>query len=132
LSKKVLFAAVAIMCVCGLAGLAADESSYYYVNIPLIRVYTHQLGYKVVYRLDSKPSTEAYLPLTWFVPGGKGELVVARGPSYPYMAVFYKDGKFSHVRLFLQENPSDPSWGTMRTGQDLTKAFAVEEPKLDF
>ena len=48
------------------------------------------------------------------------------------MTVFWKDGKFSHVRLYLQRNLHDISYGFMNPSVDPTQDFDIEEISLEF
>jgi hypothetical protein len=47
------------------------------------------------------------------------------------MTVFWKDGKFSHVRLYLKKDTHDVSYGIINPNQD-SAAFDVEEPALEY
>ncbi|MFA7566721.1 MAG: hypothetical protein WCY01_06810 [Alkalispirochaeta sp.] len=91
------------------------------------RVYPHSQGYKVVYNRSDLYPGEVYLPGRWFTQAsGKGSIMYNSNQSVPYMTVFYSDGVFSHVRLFVHSNPSHPTWGTLPGGKDLSQEFAVE------
>ena len=112
--------------------LAQDQGGerdvLYAINVPVQRVFPHSLGYKVVYdRSDLYPG-EVYLPGRWFTgAAARGELIYSRHPSVPYMVIFYRNGEFSHLRLFVSANRSDRTWGTLPSGQDLREQFSTEE-----
>jgi len=109
----------------------ASPADIYPVRVDVTRVYSHNQGYRVVYRKGESSFAEAYIPSTWFVPGGKAVLVRGRGPQYPYMFVYYKeDGSFSHLKLFVLQNFKDPSWGIIEG--DPGDRFKVETVKLEF
>ena len=72
-----------------------------------------------------------YIPSRWFVPGGKAELIRGSGPSYPYLVVFYKDGVFDHLRLYVQKDIKDSSWGLLAPDAGKGK-FDGEDLKLEF
>jgi hypothetical protein len=123
----------------GSDALAQDKASYYYVNLNLLKVYPTSLGYKVLYRTRSIELHEAYIPNEWFavtissegVPSAsKADVIYDRGTDLPYMTVFYKDAKFSHVRLFLPTWRGDPSYGRLEMSTDLVDKFKVEELKI--
>lgn len=127
-----------ILVVLGLVLLAAtaiaDESDYYYVNVPIEKIYAHQLGYIVVYKVGTAGLAEAVLPMEWFYTyAGKGDIDYGYGATFPYMSVYYREGKFSHVRLHLNFDTNDRRWGVVPQGTDLRSKFeGVEEIKLQF
>jgi hypothetical protein len=109
-------------------------SAYYYVNVPIEKVYPYRLGYVIAYRKSGNELGRLYLPLEWFAASaGKGELI-KMGPTteWPYLTLFYKEGKFDHVRLHVSESYSHLTWGNLPQGTNLDDKFKVEEPKLEF
>ncbi len=136
--KKAAILVIACM-VIGIFGAAAAESDYYARTIRIEKVYPHQLGYKVMYTTGKLEFATTYLPQKWFTHSSsregamaKGEVVWGTDPSYPYMIVFWKNGKFSHVRLFLKRNLQDLSFGVMNPREDPTGNFNIEEISLEF
>ncbi len=111
--------------------LAAETSAFYPVRIDVVKVFSHSDGYKVVYRKGTSDVAAVYLPARWFVPGGKAELVRANDASFPYMSVFYKDGKFDHLRLYVLYDDKDLTWGILSPSEGAGK-FGSEELKLEF
>ncbi len=111
-----------------------NKSAFYYVNVPLEKVYPHQNGYMVLYRKSGSVLTRAYLPLKWFSESaGKAELLkLDHGTVWPYMTVYYKEGTFDHVRLFVRREMSHQSWGNLPQGTNLAEEFEIEELKLEF
>jgi hypothetical protein len=130
--SSIVLAAIGLFFVLGIAGAYADQSDYYYLHLPIAKIYSHPLGYRVVYSPSYGVYKDAYLPFAWFVPGGKGELVFDHGPAYPYMEVFYKNGKFDHVRLYAETDSNSPTWKTLPATLDLSKEFAIDDLKLEF
>jgi hypothetical protein len=128
--RRTLIAFVLFALVGGVA-VFADDSPYYPVTVSVVKIFAHSDGYEVVYRKGQVDSAAAYIPIKWFVPGGKAELIRAVGPSYPYLVVFYKDGKFDHLKLYVQSNLKDPSWGVLAPDAGKGK-FDSEDLKLEF
>jgi len=95
----VLIAIVA--CALASAPAPANESSFYPARIDVVKVYSHSDGFRVIYRKGSADVADVFLPARWFVSGGKAEMVRGNDTSFPYMTVFYKDGKFDHLRLYV-------------------------------
>lgn len=112
-------------------GLAAEASAFYPVRIDVVKVFSHSDGFKVVYRKGSSDVSAVYLPARWFVPGGKAELVRATDPSFPYMTLFYKDGKFDHLRLYVLADQKDDTWGVLTPAEGAGK-FTADDLKIDF
>ena len=111
------------------------ESDYYYVNIPIEKIYSYRLGYVVIYRKGINQMARTYLPSEWFYDtAGRGELVaLGPGKEWPSMTVYYKSGEFSHVRLMLRRNRSHETWGVVPLNVNLDEFFdGIEEVKLEF
>jgi hypothetical protein len=111
-----------------------NSSAYYYINVPIEKVYPHQLGYMIAYRKSGAELGHAYLPGKWFAKSaGKGELIRLEGGSqWPYLSVYYKDGKVDHLRLFVRSEYSHQSWGHIPSTANIDDRFNVEDLKLDF
>jgi hypothetical protein len=116
---------------CTLAAAPLNESSFYPVRVDVVKVYSHADGFRVVYRKGSTSVGDVYLPARWFISGGKAELVRGRDTSYPYMTVFYKDGKFDHLRLYVLADQQDLTWGILNPAEGAGK-FDSEDLKLSF
>jgi hypothetical protein len=127
--KRILIAAILLVLLT--TPLVSQTSEYYPIRVDVIKVYSHAEGMRVIYRSGSTGFADAYIPASWFTAGGKAELVSANDPSYPYMTVFYKNGAFSHVRLYVKASTSDSSWGVLPPEAGRGK-FDIEELKLKF
>jgi len=123
----IVIALVAILA----CALAAETSAYYPVRLDVVKVYSHADGYRVIYRKGSADVGVVYLPARWFVPGGKAELVRDNDPSFPYMTIFYKDGKFDHLRLYVLADQHDSTWGILTPAEGAGK-FTSDDFKIDF
>ena len=112
-------------------GLAAADSAFYPVRVDVVKVFSHRDGFMVLYRKGTADVGTAYLPVRWFVPGGKAELVRANDPSFPYMTLFYKDGKFDHLRLYVLSDQRDLTWGVLPPSEGAGK-FDSDDLKMEF
>lgn len=113
------------------SGSIRSQSDYYPVNLNVTKVFSNSLGYRVVYRKGEVAFADVFIPVAWFVPGGKAQLLPGRGASLPYLVVYFKsDGAFSHLKLFVQEDRNHSSWGQL-TGE-VTEKFKVETIKLQY
>jgi hypothetical protein len=103
----------------------ANTSELYYVNLPVEKVYTYRNGYIVIYRKNINTLGTAYLPYQWFRANDKrAELVkLSDGKTWPSMSVFYKDGKFHAVRVYVAKRPSHQTWGMVPSATNLDDRF---------
>jgi len=122
--------ALAILVVLAL-GLAAADSSFYPVRVDVVKVYTHGDGVLVIHRKGTADIGQCFIPAGWFTSGGKAELVRGNDPSFPYMSIFYKDGKFSHLRLYVKADSRDSMWGVLNP-EDGKGKFDSEEFTIEY
>ena len=106
------------------------RSDFYVVQIPIERVFAHNKGYMVEYRKTPLVNKTVFLPMEWFVPSKentgplKGEVVLmGTGKNWPYMSVYYKDGKMDHVRLHVRRDDRHFTWGYIGPNADIDKRF---------
>jgi hypothetical protein len=134
---KKLILLIAIVMLIASTGAFAETSGYYVRTIPIIKIYDHTLGYRVVYMKSDSDLHVIYLPKEWFNVAAqtgeepKAELVAGRDPSYPYFSVFWEEGEFSHIRLYLYKDLTHLSWGDIDPAWDLTDKFKVETLNLE-
>lgn len=128
--KKLLAALVFSLFTLGL--LPAQESPMYAKVVPIHKVTSHEKGYRVSYFTGHGDLKTIYVPLEWFYQISdyktsdgfvRAEVVRGMGSAYPYMQVFWKDGKFHHLRLFVVKSYADRTWGVVRDGEDLSPFF---------
>ena len=110
-----------------LATSIKDPSDMYPFRLDVVKIYQHSLGFRVVYRVRQTEFADAYIPIEWFKAGGRAQLIRSNDPSHPYMVVYYRAGKFSHVRLFVKDTQSDSSWGILESGPEVASKFKIEE-----
>jgi len=121
------------------AGLAyaqeqdSEEDSLFAVTVPINRIYPHSQGYEVVYNKTDLYPAVAYLPARWFTgAAGKGEIIFEQNDAVPYMVVYYRNGEFSHVRVFAHSSRSHTSWGVLRSDADLSDEFSSDTLELQY
>lgn len=97
------------------------------VSRSIAKVYASRFGYKVLFYKGTTDVGVFYLPLEWFgKAGGKGEIVWGLDPSYPSFTVFYIDGKFSHIRLYLIKDLKDQSWDVFSPSEAEQRRFDID------
>jgi len=110
-----------------------DNESIYVRTTPVVKVFTHQLGYKVYYQTSRGGVDSFYVPAEWFnQAGGKASIIYGSGPQFPYLSIYWINGKFSHIKLFLVQDIQADTWGVLREPPaDAEQHFKVDEPTLE-
>ena len=100
-------------------------SDLYYVNVPLEKVYPYRLGYVVLFRKGNNTLGRAYIPYEWFkFTVRKAELIqLGDGPAWPSMSVFFKEGDFHFVRLYVSKRAGHLTWGNIPANVNLDDYF---------
>jgi hypothetical protein len=101
------------------------DSEYYYVNITLEKIFPYRKGYVVQYKKNSFQYARIYLPGNWFTDAdSKGEIItLPAGQVWPSLTVYYRNGAFSHVRLYIHRWASHPSWGSIPQSVNIDDQF---------
>jgi hypothetical protein len=111
------------------------ESEYYYVSVPIEKIYSYRNGYVVVYRKGINQMARTYLPLEWFADSaGKAEqIVLGSGKAWPYLTIYYKSGEFSHIRVYIRRERTHETWGVVPMNTNIDEYFeGIEEIRLEF
>jgi hypothetical protein len=106
-----------------------DKDVLYYINVPVERVFPSKDGYVVQYRSSSAIVATVGIPNDWFTDAaGCAELVrLSLASDWPTMSVFYKNGEFSHLRLYVHPAKSHTTWGNIPQGMDVSRFFMDKE-----
>jgi len=126
--KKLIFAIILLALIMPVFAQndSGENRNLYYVNVAIERIFTVSEGYLIVYRTQKGYATIG-VPNEWFWDTEnlrKGDMVrLPRGVNWPTMSVFYADGEFSHVRLYVHPSRSHSSWGTVSQGTDVSGYF---------
>ena len=137
MKKALVAAAVTLLLLAGLP-LFAQTQTYpkdaYYKSIPVIKVWLHPLGYLLQYFNSKSQVASIYVPLTWFNQGvnSKAEIVYGSEWSAPYAVMFWFDGKFDHIALYVTQNFDSQSWGVLENVTDRSAQFKVEDVPMSF
>lgn len=111
------------------------SSEYFYKNITLEKVYPSRAGYILQYRKGVNGIGLAYVPNEWFTDAAsKAELInLPPGKNWPSMTVFYKEGEFSHLRLYVHRWKGHTTWGTVPQNANIDQHFEnADAIKLEF
>ncbi len=137
MKRAIVLVFLAAVLLTGVEVFAQDQASgreqIQTLTIPILKVYPHRLGYKVVYNRTDLYPTVAYLPGRWFTAAaGKGEIMYSEHPSVPYMTIIWQNNEFDHVRLVVHTDRTHRSWGALPSDADLREEFQVETLDLQF
>jgi hypothetical protein len=126
--------ACVVLLALGILAFGQAQPSVYVISMPILKILSHPEGYKVLYMRDSDMKVdEFYVPYRWMAKsGGKAEIVFGGDPSYPYFSIFYRDGKFDFIRLYVLDNVQDITWGILKKTEASNAAFSEETLDLKF
>lgn len=142
--KKMLALLIALFTLGGLSNLGAEikTSPFFVKNLMVSKVFLYQEGYRVSYYTNGFRLQNVYIPIEWFsLSAGyktedgnrKAELFYGEGAEYPYLQVYWKDGKFHHMVLRVRRDYSDPSWGATDPKVSAKEFFKPDaEPEFKF
>lgn len=112
---------------------AAEESDLYYVNVQILKIFPHPLGYYIIYRRAGLKTGECYIPQKWFDRrDSRAVLNLTSFDINPYMSIIMKAGKFDHVQIVAPRNIQNVAWGTLDNPTEVSAKFNVETIPLEF
>jgi len=103
-----------------------NESNMYCINVDIEKIYPSSMGYIVQYQKKSSTGIGTVgIPNGWLTDAaGKAEYVkLPPGKNWPSMTVFFSNGEFSHVRLYVHRVKSHRTWGNIPMGMDVSRHF---------
>ena len=59
-------------------------------------------------------------------------MVFGKDPSYPYFSVFYLNGKFDFIRLYVIDDVKDLSWGILKKTEATNAAFGGDTLQIQY
>ncbi|MCL2197136.1 MAG: hypothetical protein FWB77_05925 [Treponema sp.] len=112
-----------------------NDEKFYCINVSVEKIYPSHDGYIVQYRAGSAHTVTIGIPNQWFTDAASSaELVkLPLASDWPTMSVFYKEGEFSHLRIYVHPAKSHWTWGSIPMGTDVSRFFIDKESfKLKF
>jgi hypothetical protein len=107
--------------------------SAYVKNFLILKIYTHTLGFKVVYWTSNMDTASVYIPMAWFNDlDRKAVLVYGRDASYPYLSVIWVNNQISCLKIYAKEDTNDYTWGVLQDSPDLESKFKAENIELTY
>jgi hypothetical protein len=117
---------------------AQGDESLFCVTIPAHKIYLHPKGYVFLYRKSSTEVGRLFFPFEWFStdrPGRdsrlKGTLVTYNlNKAWPRVSIFYNNGEFSHIKLYVRLESAHNSWGILLPGVNYDAEFENADPPI--
>lgn len=137
MKKAVIVFAAGIFLLASLPAFSQTQAypkDAYFKTLPLLKVWVHELGYKVQFFNSKSQVSDIYVPLAWFNKGSQSKAVLVYGneKGYPYCSIVWVDGVFDHITLYVLNDFRDSTWGVLSGPADLTTQFNVEEVPKEF
>ncbi len=110
---------------------SATKSPMFTKNVMIARIYSHSKGYRVLYRPNNASLKQVFLPMEIFKIENGSKIFKGHNKAYPYMQIFWEEGEFSHVKLYVKEDYRDLSWGVFSNPDAYDDAFETDI-KFDF
>jgi hypothetical protein len=137
MKKAVFLFAAGLLLLAGLPAFSQAQAQTYtkdaYVKTFAVeKVWVDNLGYVVTFFNSHQQVQNIYVPITWFNkgPNSKAEIIYDSSNRFPYVSIFWADGKFDHINLYVLSNYDSPSWGVLIG--DYASQFNVQDITLNF
>ena len=134
--KKSMLLLISFVLVFGLVAalpLASTESEFYYVNVQILKIFPHKLGYYVIYRRAGLKTGEVYIPQKWFDRRDQRAVMNLTDQNInPYLSFMIKNGEFNHVRVIAPKDIRNQVWGLINESEIPAEKFNVEKLPLEF
>ena len=131
--KKAVCALVfTILCALSLSGEA--DPDIYVTSSPIVKILSHELGYKVFYIKQNSTLGSFYVPKTWFRDGsGRGFLIWGNKLGFPFFTIFFEDNEFAYIKLYLKDNLQHTTWGVLDAPSSAVKEqFEIETLSIEY
>ncbi|MGP1587011.1 MAG: hypothetical protein ACTTHG_01570 [Treponemataceae bacterium] len=113
-----------------------EKDDYFYINVPIVRVYDHLDAYIVNYQKGSMGIGEVCIPKEWFTTNLTDKCRVRPLPRLvqPYMTVIFKGGALKKIYLTMPTDRRDPSWKILSKDVDISSKMNkdISTLKVDF
>ena len=125
--------ACALLLMLAVAVFGQEQPQVYVKSVPILKIFSHPEGYKILYMKSDMKVGELYVPHRWLSKsGGRAEIVYGKDSSYPYFSVFYRDGKFDFIRLYVIEDVHDLTWGILKKTEASNAAFGGDTLTIEY
>lgn len=109
-----------------------QEDSYFYQSVPVFKVFSHKDGYLVIYQKNDSNLNKVAFPKEWFDAFDKRGSIKALPKNLdPYMSVFYNNGSFDCVIIYMPVSKLNSTWGMLTSKDDISGFMASESFVLE-
>jgi hypothetical protein len=152
--KKVIFVLFILAAVSPVfaQNIVNEHNNIYCFNVRIEKIYPSSQGYVIQYQRGTGGFGTVGIPNEWFLgrgtpsepePGpaavglqyvaaGRAEIIILPpGDNWPSLSIFYVDGEFSHVRLYVHRLKSHQTWGNIPQGSNVSRFFAEDRSTLN-
>ncbi len=113
------------------APAAADESELYYINVPILKIFPHRLGYYIIYRRNGLKTGEYFIPTKWLDRRDQRAILnLTESTVNPYLTIVMRKGEFDHITIVAARDTHHPTWGVF-TGSATQYDENFKADKLD-
>jgi hypothetical protein len=137
MKKAVILFAVGFILLASLPAFSQAQNypkDAYLKSVPILKVWVHPLGYMVQFFNSKSQVSELYVPLSWFNKGSlsKADLIYGNEKGFPYFTIYWVDGAFDHIALYVLPDFRSLTWGVLSTAEDFTDKFNVQDVPKEF
>jgi hypothetical protein len=132
--RKLLCAAILMGFLLASSVFGQQDADLFVKSVPILKVLSHPLGYKVYYQKANADFGFFYVPVNWFRgAAGKGAIIWGNEADYPYFSIYWRNKEFFYIKLFLKEDMAHDTWGVLEADiSDVKDKFDIETLKVEF
>lgn len=130
LKKRALFGLLILFSVLMLT--SATKSTLFTKSVTITKIYPHKMGYRVIYLTSALEFKEIYLPVDLFKIENGSKIFYGNNEAFPYMQIFWQNGEFSHVKLYVMDDFRDITWGSLNNPDQYNDFFTTDKDNIKF
>lgn len=110
-----------------------EELDLYYINLPIVKIFTHPKGYYILYRSSNLKIGKLYIPWEWLdYRDQRAVYDTVSGDVSPYVSYITNSGEFYQIRIKASANLFHSTWGTIGSTTISDDNFDVESVEIVF
>ncbi len=110
-----------------------EDLDLYYINLPIVKIFTHPKGYYILYRSSNLKIGKLYVPWEWMDFRDQRAIydTVGKGVN-PYISYITNNGSFYQLRIKASANLFHPTWGVIGSSSIPDENFDVDSLNIIF
>ncbi len=110
-----------------------EDLDLYYINLPIVKIFTHPEGYYILYRSSNLKIGKLYIPWEWMDYRDQRAVYDTVGTGVnPYISYVINNGSFYQLRIKASANLFHPTWGVIGASEIPDENFDVESVNINF